>query len=205
MSKSYIPDAYKNRLEFLINLKGEIRKNAAALTLAESKLKGADALLTPLIVAYQAVVEADAALRRATADANNLFANGSVALRSLVNELKSNPNFTDGMGEQMRVFSNNSKPKPADIKPQIAAIANRGGVMIDGSKNYAETLNLYMRRKGEFAWVKIAIKRTRLPFEDQTPLLKPGIPEEREYMARGVMGDDEVGIDSDIVGAVFVG
>ncbi|MDB6172240.1 MAG: hypothetical protein JWL59_1551, partial [Chthoniobacteraceae bacterium] len=139
------------------------------------------------------------------ADASDLFSGESTAVRALVNELKSNPNFTDGMGEAMRVFSASSRPGRSEIKPEITATAERGGVRIDGSKNYAETVNLYMRRKGEFAWGQIAIKRKRLPFEDQAPLLKPGVPEEREYMARGVVGDDEVGADSDIVGAVFAG
>ncbi len=205
MANTYIPDAYKNRLEFFINLKQEIEKNAATLDLPAARVAAANALLVPLIAAYQAVVDADAALRESTADANALFSGESASVRALVNELKSNPHFTDGMGEAMRVFASNSKPREEDIKPRITATADRGGVMIDGSKNYAETVNLYMRRKGEFAWVQIAIKRKRLPFEDQAPLLKAGIPEEREYMARGVVGDDEVGADSDIVGAVFAG
>ncbi|MDB6172117.1 MAG: hypothetical protein JWL59_1428 [Chthoniobacteraceae bacterium] len=62
-----------------------------------------------------------------------------------------------------------------------------------------------MQRKEEFAWGQIAIKRKRLPFEDQAPLLKPGVPEERTDMARGVVGDDEVRAESNIVGAVFAG
>ena len=50
-----------------------------------------------------------------------------------------------------------------------------------------------------------ATKRKTFPFLDETPLAQPGIPEQREYMARGVKGDDEIGQDSDIVTVTYAG
>jgi hypothetical protein len=49
------------------------------------------------------------------------------------------------------------------------------------------------------------IRRRKFPFDDQTPLKVPGVPEQREYLARCVVGEDEVGHPSDIVQVTFGG
>jgi hypothetical protein len=200
----YIPDSFANRLAWLQNLKVQITAEAAALGWPAAKLAGFMALLDPLIAAYQALADADAAFDKASGDAQDLFANSSASLRATLAEIKTNPAFTDGMGAVMQIFTSGSATAPDTIKPSLVATAARGYVRLTGSKNHAETVNLYMRRKGA-AWILIAPKRKRFPFDDQTPLATPGVPEEREYMARGVIGDDEIGQDSDIVSAVFGG
>jgi hypothetical protein len=80
-----------------------------------------------------------------------------------------------------------------------------GHVRITGRKNYAQTVNIYWRRKGVTTWKLLVAKRKTFPFYDQTPLATPGTPETREYLARGVIGDNEVGIPSDIVPVLFGG
>jgi hypothetical protein len=199
----YLPDSFKNRLEFFKNLKAKIHDHAAPLSLNAAKLTAIDALLDPLVSAYQRAVDAEVALRAANRDATDAFSDDAAAFRALVNELKGNAGFTPGLGDEMGVFTSATAKAAGDIKPRLTATGHRGGVTLDGSKDYAETVNLYMRRKGQSAWTLIAPKRKRLPFEDQTPLAQPGTPEEREYLARGVLGDAEVGQDSDIVPATF--
>ena len=51
----------------------------------------------------------------------------------------------------------------------------------------------------------IGIRRQKFPFDDQTPLPPPGEAETREYQARAVVGDEEVGLPSDIVAVTFAG
>ena len=74
-----------------------------------------------------------------------------------------------------------------------------------GTKNYAELYNLYMRIVGTAAWTLIGVRRKKFPFDDQTPLKTPGVFEEREYQARGVINDEEVGQPSNIVSVKFAG
>jgi hypothetical protein len=200
----YIPDSFLNRYNWLVSLKKGVNDNAATLKLAAADLAAFNALIDPLIAAYKAEIDADAALRKAAGDAQGLFDTDAGDLRAFIADLKTNPAFTDGMGQAMQVFTTDSTPQDADIKPALQAEAGRGHVRVTGTKNYAETVNIYMRRKGG-AWTLIAPKRKRFPFDDQTPLAQPGVPEEREYMARGVNGDDEVGQDSDIVSCTFAG
>ena len=39
----------------------------------------------------------------------------------------------------------------------------------------------------------------------KSALANPAVPEVREYMARGVVDDVEIGLDSDIIEVVFAG
>ena len=66
-------------------------------------------------------------------------------------------------------------------------------------------MNIYLRVAGAAAWTLIGIRRQKFPFDDQTPLKTPGVAESREYQARAVVGDAEVGVPSDIVGVTFGG
>lgn len=206
MPHDYIPDSAENRYNWLVNLKTEFNKVAVS-TLAwnAERVAAFNVLLDVLIAAYKKVVDAQRALDQATQDAADLFDEQDTPLREGVNQIKGSPGFTDGIGAAMKIFTDNSKPQPADIKPTLRVEARRGFVRLTGSKNYAQMVNIYMRLLGETQWRLIGVKRSRFPFDDQTPLKIPGIPETREYMAAGVIGDEEVGQPSDIVSAVFAG
>ncbi len=205
MSQDIIPDSHANRLAFLINLKQQIAADAAALNLDANALAAANAILDPLIAAYQALVMAEQTVVTANANAAQLFAQQNDPLRALINNLKANPKFTDGMGAAMQIFTKSGAPQPAQTKPKIKAESQPGHVRITGSKDYAELVNIYMRLVGTAAWTLVGIRRKKFPFDDQTPLKVPGVPEAREYEAIGVIGDNEVGQASDIVQVTFGG
>lgn len=202
MAQDIIPDSTANRLDFFRNLRREIDENAAALSFDTGP---AAAVLDPLINVYEILIAADQAAAEAGANASQTFAQSNSALRALFNQLKANPRFTDGMGESMRIFTRSTQRDPGDITPRLKAVAEAGAVRLNGSKDYAETVNIYMRLAGTTAWTLIGAKRKKFPFEDQTPLKTPGTPEVREYLARGVIGDDEVGRPSGIISCTFAG
>jgi hypothetical protein len=62
-----------------------------------------------------------------------------------------------------------------------------------------------MRLVGAAQWILVGSHRKKFPFDDQTPLKQAGVPEVREYMGRGVINDQEVGQQSDIVQVTFAG
>jgi hypothetical protein len=43
------------------------------------------------------------------------------------------------------------------------------------------------------------------PKNDGRPLAAPGVPETREYMLRGLVKDDEIGLDSDVARIAWSG
>jgi hypothetical protein len=54
-------------------------------------------------------------------------------------------------------------------------------------------------------WKLIAIRKRRFPYYDETPLTHVGTPEVREYMAIGVIADEEIGQPSETKEVVFAG
>jgi hypothetical protein len=62
---------------------------------------------------------------------------------------------------------------------------------------------VYSRLKGASAWTFLGVD-LHSPYLDSRPVAN-GTPETREYMVRGIIGDDEVGVPSDITSTVFEG
>jgi hypothetical protein len=205
MSQTVIPDSHTNRLGFLKALKTQIAANATAAGLDTATVTGYSAILDPLIAKYQALVDAEEALTTANADAAQAFRQGQKSLQGMVNELKNNTKVTAGMRSEMGIAIVSGTRDPNTTKPRIKAVAQAGHVTLTGSKDYAELINIYMRVVGTAEWTLIGVRRKRFPFEDQTPLKTAGTPEQREYQARGVMGDEEVGQPSDIVSVLYGG
>lgn len=56
----------------------------------------------------------------------------------------------------------------------------------------------FCRLRGTAAWRRIGMD-TSAPYFDTAPLVTPNVPEVREYMARGMVDDEEIGLESDIV------
>jgi len=57
---------------------------------------------------------------------------------------------------------------------------------------------------GELTWVKLAYD-SFTPYGESRPLANAGVPEHREYMAIGVIRDEEVTQQSSIIEAIFGG
>jgi len=207
MANDFIPETAEGRFIWLTNLSSVFLSNVSTLNWGTGRNEAFEAFLKKLSDAYDRAITAETAARQAKGDAKDLFTAEEPDLRAFIAAIKTTPGFTEGMGDAMRIFTTGGHRPPENIKPAIKAVVDRGRVVISGSKNYAETVNIYMRRKAGPGgpWTLVAGKRKSLPFDDETPLEAPGIPEEREYMARGVNGDDEVGHDSDIVSVVFAG
>ncbi len=205
MSNAIVPDSHSNRLAFFLNLKQGIADNATELGFDAATLASIYDLLDPLIDKYQALVDAELAVVAASANADQVYTFKKDGLLALFANLRANPKLTGGMGEAMKIFSQTSAHDPNGIQPKIKVVAQPGQVRVTGSKDYAELVNIYMRLVGTVAWTLVGIRRKKFPFDDQTPLKVAGAAEVREYAARGVINDEEVGLMSDIVEVTFAG
>ena len=67
-----------------------------------------------------------------------------------------------------------------------------------------EGWRLYARLRGTTSWERIAIEH-HAPYFDTRPLAQSNVSEVREYMARRVVNDEEIGVDNDIVSITFAG
>jgi hypothetical protein len=205
MPQDFVPESFQNRHDWLKNISDEIGSFAADLDLDSGDVSAVVAKLAPLIAKYGIVLDRQRDLDAAVGGANDAFDDEISDLRRMFGEWRKKPGYNNGIGQALGIVTTGALPDPATIKPTLKAEAFRGFVRLSGRKNYAETVNLYMRVQTTTAWRLIGPKRKTFPFDDQTPLAQPGVAEWREYMAVPVIGDTEVGISSDIVPVLYGG
>lgn len=129
---------------------------------------------------------------------------GEKKLRKYIRSIKANSNYTDAMGKDLQIMGDDPTIDFSTYKPAIKATVMPGRVRIDFVKDGLDGVHIYARLKGQPTWTKLAMD-TYSPYEDSRPLATAGQPEHREFMAIGVLHDEEVTQQSDIIEAVFGG
>jgi len=202
--KDFVPDSWKNvrdwaqkiidnAAEQLTGVEGWDDARVAAFLIRVTKIRDA----------AQAVLDANATLDAATGALDGVLTVELPEIRQDIGNMKKSRGWNDGKGDVLEVNTPAASVDPNTLKPRVEVESKRGRNEIMAKKFGADSLNIYVRRKGEAAFRLLAAKRMRFPLDDDTPSATPGHPEEREYQAVPVIGDEEVGQPSDIVSAVF--
>lgn len=201
--KDYLPDSPRNQRDWAQNFTAQFPTIAKRIGWTDDDIKALCARVTKLQETAQAVVDADAAHDVAMGQLDSVRDAELSEIRLDVANLKKTRGFTDGDARTLEVLAAAATFDQASCQPKLLPEEKRGRVRLMAKKLGADSLNLYVRRKGEATFRLLAAKRVRFPFDDDTPSITAGQPEEREYQAVGVIGDDEIGKPSDIVGAVW--
>ncbi|MDB6169615.1 MAG: hypothetical protein JWM88_2479 [Verrucomicrobia bacterium] len=201
--KDYIPDSPRNQRDWSQNFVAQFPAVAKRIGWSDADIKALMQRVTRLQEAAQTVVNADSALDVALGELETVRDAEVSEIRLDVANLKKTRGFTEGDGRIIEVLSSATTFDAATCQPKLQPEEKRGRVRLMAKKLGADSLNIYMRRKGEGEFRLLASKRVRFPFDDDTPGSIAGQPEEREYQATGVIGDDEIGKPSDIVTAVW--
>ncbi len=122
-------------------------------------------------------------------------------LRNAIQRLKTHADYTDAIGQDLGIIGGDSE---IPAKPGLKAKARVNDVELSFTKKGLDGVNVYARLKGAAQWTFLA-RDTHSPYNDSRPLTNAGVPETREYMCIGVIADEEVGEESDIVSVVFGG
>ncbi len=109
-----------------------------------------------------------------------------------------------GSEQILQLSGTGSSFDPATYQTTLKTSPVPGGVRVDFTKKGATAVNIYMRVRGAASWNKIGMD-TETPYTDTTPAAQAGKPEVREYMGRGLLHDEEIGLDSDVVTGTFTG
>lgn len=126
-------------------------------------------------------------------------------IRSLLSTLKVLPSWkSSGADARMQSSTSRNVFDPDTYKPVITVRLKGGHITLVFKKRGVHGLAIYTRLGGTTAWTKLDV-HTLSPYIDGRPLAVPGVPEIREYMARGILKDREIGLESDIVSIVFGG
>jgi len=128
----------------------------------------------------------------------------SATLRPIVRRMKSSAAYTPTIGEALGIVAADQPIDPAQIKPSVVATVNMGFVRLRVRRYGADNVAVFCRCAGETEW-RLLGRATRAVFDDTVPLRTPGVPEIREYIVQGYIGDTQVGMPSDPNVAVFAG
>jgi hypothetical protein len=126
-------------------------------------------------------------------------------IRTQIKRGKTASGCTPAIQTQLEWLADSQNFDPNTARPTIVVEALRGRVKITGKKPGFEAYNLYWRKKGGVEWILMAIRKRKFPYFDETPLAVAGTPEVREYMAIGVISDEEAGQPSEIKEVVYAG
>ena len=206
MHDDYVPQSYPN-LNTWCALQATELTAALATTIGMTAAERAAHLAAAATIkaAVAPIVDLMQQLEELTANFPVILDAQMPILRASIKRAKTNPACTPAIQLQLDWVGAAHTPHPGTSRPLIDAEAQRGRVKISGKKPGFEAVNIYSRKKGDVEWKLIAVRKRKFPYYDEAPLAVPGTPEVREYMAIGVVADEEIGQPSEIKEVVYAG
>ena len=202
MANDYIPRSYSNLQQWLQIQQTDLAEVGATLGMTDTEQAAYLASVQRLLDKVIPIVDLTHQLDQLKADFDAILAAEVPTLHLHVRRLKTHAGYTPSIGLRMHWVGERHEIDPESSQPVIIATTLGLRVRIEGTKPGFEAVNVYMRRKGEVTWVQIAVRKRRYPIYDEIPPLNLDIPEIREYLCRGVVDDEEIGLPSPVVEAV---
>ncbi len=195
----FVPDKRAERYLWLKNLSDQVVAEAVKFGAPAGDATAAKALADHLLAKMEATDAAEAA-RDGARTVERAAQKADVAgLRLKVRNWKTLAGWgTSGSEGVLKVKGSEVAFDPSTYKPKLKVTLEGGVVVVGFVLGEADGVNIYARLRGTAAWRKLGMD-TSSPYLDASPLAQPGVPEAREYLARGVLDDVEIGQDSDIV------
>lgn len=201
----FISDERAKRYQWLTNLSKNIVAEALKMGLPNDDALAIQALADALITAMEETNAAETALKGKRAAEKELATKNIKALRLKIRHAKTLPGYpSSGSEGVLQLKAQAGAFDPDTYKPVITVRMKGGVITLEFKKKGVDGMAFYSRLRGTTTWMRIATD-TSSPCIDARPLAQPGVPEVREYMARGMIGDDEIGLESGIVNITFGG
>ncbi len=136
----------------------------------------------------------------ATVPPTAVAANVLGRVTALVNRIKAAPGYNSAIGEDLGIESPVAPEVDLETaKPTFNALAMPDSeVRLNWTKGEFTGVRIEGRRNAEVAWTFLAVD-TSSPYLDAREPLTGGIPESRSYRMRYLLGDDTVGLFSDVI------
>ncbi len=133
---------------------------------------------------------------------DTIIGNSLGFIRPMVAQGKTLPTATEAIQQTLGVWGTEIDFDAQTYKAVIRAVlaVGNGTLQIKFAKALGEldAVNLYSRKVGATTWTMVCTM-VRSPFLCHVNLTTPGQPENLELRVRGVVGNDEVGLFSDVV------
>ena len=201
----FIPTAEIRLNPWLLNVVIELPAIATRLGMSAAEIKALTDEANLIMKKMGLVANLKVGLQKSIADKDTEKTDGLKMIADALNHLRSHPKFTDADEKALQM----NVPTPAKrdyslYKPVVWAYTDGGLVQLGIIKYGVHALNIYVKKPGdpEFTFLE---RITLSKYTDKRPLTTPGIAEIRQYMVMGVIADEEIGIQSDIITITFGG
>ena len=201
----YIPPKRSDRYLWYKNLSGSVVAEAVKFGGVAADATAMKAQADAIIAKMDATEAAAGALAAAREVEQSLETANDALIRAKVRNWKTLPGWAASGSEavlQMKGSAINFDPNT--YKTVLKVTVEADVVKVAFTKKGVDAVAIYSRLRGTATWRKLAVD-TLSPYYDNSPLAQAGVAEKREYMGRGVLHDQEIGVDSDIVTVTFGG
>ena len=200
----YIPHTDDTRISWNKNMKDKIEAQGVVTGLTVAEATQMKTFSEQIIAAIEDCATAHIASVTATTIKDMLVNKNEKEQRTFIGRMKKNKNYTKAIGDDLLINTVVDTEKTGQIKAKIKLEVKPGKVVISFVKGKLEGMNIYVRLAGKAGWEKLAYN-SYSPYEDKRPLAVAGVSEHREYMGIGVLHDEEVTLQSDIMEIIFGG
>ena len=200
----YIPGNDDTLRAWIVNFLAKLTAQGAAIGITTAEQSLLNSLGGAAVGAVDNLNTKKNEYESAVANRNELRAQFLLPLRPIVRRAKTNANYTDTIGEILGIIGADTPIDPATIQPEISVNAHMSEVSIRINRKGAQSVDLFVRIMGQANWTRLT-RVTRASYVDTRPLAQPGVPEIREYMAQGFIGDTSVGLPSQSKAVIFTG
>jgi hypothetical protein len=197
MGKDFIPTQLDELDTFHGNFLTKLPIHNSSVGITPAQLTEATTKINACRTAYttQVAAETNMAGLYQTAKAERNITN--TMIRAFARQMKAHPNYTPAMGADLGIEVINTPINTDTMKPVLNLfLLPNSNVRVSFVKSIAKGVHIYTRRAGETEWTLLAFD-TESPYIDTRENLGAGA-EMREYKAVYVIGDVEVGLESDV-------
>lgn len=195
----FMPNKRAERYFWWKNLSDKITVEGPKFDLAAGEITVAKGIADDQIAKMEATDSAQATLDGKRAEERASDAANQAAIRLKIRNWKTLPGYpASGSEGVLRLKGTESVFDPGAFKPVIKVSIEGGVIKVDFIKSGCDSMVVYCRLRGTTTWTKLGTD-SESPYFDTKPLANPNVPEVREYMAMGMINDEEIGLPSDIV------
>ena len=200
--KPFFPKAITELLAWAQNYKTKIGNFAEALNMSPDEVAKEVAKCDKMIDSINEVFGLRSNFKSGVSSRNSILDAEGTDLRIDIKRHKASAGYTESIGLALGIIGTDTDFDPSTFKPVITVEPFGNLVTIKFTKKGVNGLNIYSRKKGQ-ANFKLLSRATKSPFKFQPAVDETGKPIQWEFIAFGVIKDEEIGLPSDSVTFVF--
>ena len=191
--KGFIPTTDGDEKTWAVNLKANIAAQAAAVGLVAADVTSIGNSCSDIITQVDTAMQAQQAAKQATATKTTRVAADESNIRNYVKRIKASTGYTEAIGKLLGIVGEDHTVDEANSKPELKLHKDPHGWRIEFNlQGHFDGVNIYKKLSTAAAFTFIA-RDTSSPYIDNA-----AVDNGTEYYAFYVIGDDEVGLQSDL-------